>query len=406
MTGPVLAVTVWDPERSDLRLLDLVVESLSSAGAVLASALEVSEPMVLVSGYPPFGAEDEPVRVRPARPGPGPGGLVRVDVPWWHLDVLAVDAGGRAEALALRAAREAAHAAAVARLVSDVRPLLAVWPVEFPVDTLPKLHPDEAEYLLREGWIDPARVDERRRAALAGVLGGALEEVSGGWRWSGGRTDLGAAVAAVLAGRPVPSIAPYRPVPDIAYAPQLWFWAADRDDGRLLSDVRTWAATEALPADRVWLDDRCAAGWNPVVVDLADDDAMLDEAAVQPVVRAGLALLRRAVARVRPSWLALLPDGGDLVPGAVPDEPATGVLRTVWVSRRWIPSAELAALDDSVSGAHREDVDDGVLVVTDHLVVDDLPGWCRDPDQWWPRAVAQADVLGPVARTSRPDPAD
>lgn len=120
------------------------------------------------------------------------------------------------------------------------------------------------------------------------------------------------------------------------------------------------------------------------------------------MLRSGLGALRRSAARVRPSWVALLPDSGDVVPGAVPDEPATGVLRTVWVSRDWIPAPELAALEEAVRGAYREEVAGGVLLVTDPRAADGVAGWGEDPRQWWPRVVDAAAVLARVARTSRP----
>ena len=74
------------------------------------------------------------------------------------------------------------------------------------------------------------------------------------------------------------------------------------------------------------------------------------------------------------------------------------------MSRDWIPEADLAALEEVLQGAHREDVGGGVLLVTDRVVVDDVAEWSDDPDEWWRRVVDAAAVLARVARGSRPPP--
>jgi hypothetical protein len=407
MAGPLLSLTLWDPERSDQDLLDACAQSLRDAGAMVLPIIGVDRPTRLLRDYAPFCPPEEAVPVRAARPHPGPGGLVEVAVPYDYLDVLPRYRFPKPDADALRAEREAAFAAAVARLVGDVRPLLAVWPVEAPVERLALLDHADSDLLFGSGWVDPGRLDDAQAAALAEVLGPARVELAGGWSWTGGRAALSRAVWSALARRAelvAPPEEEEEPLPEPPPVPQLWFWAADRDDSRLLEDVRAWAAGQGLPADRVSVDDQGGPGWSPVVVDLVDEADEVGWEELGPVVRRGLDLLRRAVAAVRPSWAALLPNSGFLVPGVNPDVPATGVLPNVWVSAGWMPPADRQQLQRTLDGAHREEFAGGLLLVTTPLAADDVAPWSSDKDAWWARLVDAAAVLGRTARATRTAP--
>jgi hypothetical protein len=129
-------------------------------------------------------------------------------------------------------------------------------------------------------------------------------------------------------------------------------------------------------------------GWQAIVCELAPGAAAH-----------GLDLVRRTAGTVGASWAALQPAGGLAVPGMDPDLPMTGVLVNPWVSRAWAGEA-LPELEAVFAGAHREEVADGVLWVTDVRLADvPDPSW-GDDDTRWDRLVAAAEVLGRVARRS------
>jgi hypothetical protein len=115
---------------------------------------------------------------------------------------------------------------------------------------------------------------------------------------------------------------------------------------------------------------------------------------------AALDLLRATVAAVKPSWAAVQPAGGLAVPGMDPDLPMTGVLVNPWVSRSWAGEDGVARLDRVLAGAHREEVADGVLWVTDPRLADLPDGSWADDDTRWERLVAAADLLGRIAHRS------
>jgi hypothetical protein len=280
--------------------------------------------------------------------------------------------------------------------------------VELSVDLVPDPPPQLSELLFNVGWVDPNRLDERQRRAFDQALQhGPRADVAGGWWWSGdasldplGRTaedppGLARAVYGAWTGRPAPAPAEEEGWPsDMPTGlPELWFWSAERDEEELAADVWEWAVSEGVPPESIGVGLNGEPGWFPVVVDL-DPDADLT---------AGLDRLRRAVAAVRPSWAALLPESGIAVPGLTPDIPSTGVVPNVWVSAAWMPDEARAHLDTVLDGAHREEITGGVLWVTDPELVPDgrFADWCYDPAAKWDRLVDAASILAITARASR-----
>ena len=402
MPGPSLWVAVWDPDRDDEGLVDALATALERAGAKVRRARRDGEPLALFQRYQAFGPPGEELAIEPARPGGGPGGLVQfaVDVAFFeeHPKLKPAKAWGR-------------FRDGLGRLLGEVRPLLAVCAVEFPVDELPDPPPETAEHLFRTGWVNPERLDEQRRRAFERALdGGPVSELAGGWWWSADPAldpaGLGAADERALtralyqAWTERPLLASLGEEPAAHSGPlapcELWFWAADRDDEQLLADVRAWAEGEGHGAGTVGLGSNGAPGWFPVTLSFGDD--------AEPA--AALAALRQAVARVQPSWGALLPESGIAVPGLTPDYPSTGVLPNVWVQRDWIGGERLERLRTALDGAHAEELAGGVLLVTmpELLPEGQFAEWCRDPAARWDRLVDAAAILAEAARASRPAP--
>jgi hypothetical protein len=118
----------------------------------------------------------------------------------------------------------------------------------------------------------------------------------------------------------------------------------------------------------------------------------------------GLELLRRWIRILTPTWGALLPDSGIAVPGLTPEIPSTGVLHDFWINGTWTADDLGRRLLATLDGAHREDLVDGTLLVTDPALVpgEVLAGWCYDPEARWDRLVDAAALLAALARSSRP----
>ena len=92
--------------------------------------------------------------------------------------------------------------AAVDRLVDEVRPFLAVWPAEGPVEELSTFEEDAASLLLAEGWVDVGRLTDGRREKLERLLGDARVATQVGWRWWPVSERCAQEIGAVLARRP------------------------------------------------------------------------------------------------------------------------------------------------------------------------------------------------------------
>jgi hypothetical protein len=400
--APYFWIGLWDPDRSDDQLLEACAAFLERQGARVNRIItEDGESAVQFSHYQALCPPDDDMLVEPGREDGGPGGLVQIVVPVDYFD----------EHPRLKPAKAWARMrGALERLLADVRPLLMVCPVELPVDELPDPPPEISELLFDVGWVDPNRLDDRRRRAFDEALrGGPRAEVAGGWWWSAdanldpsgrGVEDahaLSRAVYSAWTGDAAPEPAEDEGWPsDMPTGlPELWFWSTDRDEDQLAADVSTWAVSEGLPPESIKVGPNGEPGWFPVVSEL--------DPAEDP--KTGLERLRRAVVSVRSSWAALLPESGIAIPGLTPDIPSTGVLPNVWVSDAWL-SDRRVRLEAVLDGAHREALAEGVLLVTDPALLPDgrFAGWCYDPAARWDRLVDAASVLAEAARASRARP--
>ena len=259
-------------------------------------------------------------------------------------------------------------------LVSGVRPLIATVAVEEPPDALPDPGWQAATGLLSAGWVDVERCSAVRRLRFERLAeSGLAVPYGGGLAWgltavvrpedAARAAGIGPWVAAAAAyeawtGRAAdlePDLPPPSPDEDpAAPVPQVWWWSQGEDPATVRSRV---AGLLPEPVE-ARVDTSGDPGWQAVIADLERGEAA-----------AGLELLRSSVAGVRPSWAALQPAGGLAVPGMDPDLPMTGVLVNPWVSREWAGDA-LPRLDRALSGAHREELGDGVLWVTDPRLAD------------------------------------
>jgi hypothetical protein len=392
-------IGLWDPERDDRELLEACAASLAGAGARVRRATgDDGRAMVVVDHYPALCPPGEELAVEPPRDAANlGGGLVALAVPLPWLDEQPDPAAAWARFLD-----------ALGRLLADVQPLLVACPVELGVDELPDPDPADADGLFQTGWVNHRRLDPRRREAFDHALrDGPRAELAGGWWWSAhpdrdpagrGAADgrgLSRAVYAAWTGHAAPEPPLAEVVEEAAGEPQLWLWAADRDDHQLLADVAAWAERAGYQPGDVELGTEGAPGWLPVIVSLG--------AGTEPAT--GLARLRDVVGAVKPSWAALQPESGLLVPGVDPDIPSTGVLEHVWVSHGWI-GGHLDRLAEVLDGAHREELAGGTLFVTEPglLPRDRLAGWAGDPEVRWDRLVEAAMVLAEAARASRQPP--
>lgn len=401
--GVYIYLTLWDPQRSDEELLVAAWKWLERSGA-RGMPMDFGEsPVIRLWNAPPFLEPGSQTRLA-VEEGDHPGGQVTLNVDeFWVCHVAREHRQPRAEVERLQADRYAAFYVAVDRMLEVVRPFLAAWPAEVPVDEMPTLD-DDGSTVLTEGWVDVDRLDSVRREALAGVLGDALVPVGGGWRWTRVSDGRAKQIGDVLAGRLPPRAVPEADGADDERADippffDLVFWAADRSDEQLLADVAAWAAAEGLSDDQVELSDQGdGPGWLPVRVDLFEFEELSWDR-FDDLLAAGLDMLRRAAAAVRPSWIGLSPGPGFLVPGSFRDE-FTGYLGDVWVRRSWVGDELLSELDAVADGAYREEVADGVLLVTE-------PGWAgvsiewSDPDERIDRLQEVIEVLARAARASR-----
>jgi hypothetical protein len=382
-------VGLWDPDRDDAALLDACAAALERAGAPVR---RLAADGGLVTRYRPLAPRGELV-VRPARPrdAAGSGGLAQFTV-----DVDQVDAGGPRAWAALREA--------LVRLAGDVRPLVLVCPVELGVDQLPEPPAEDAEEYFRTGWADLGRLP-----AWAGALGGVGDPVEGGGRWWSDDARLAGDAGPVADGRALsrrlyaawvraaqpPPAADRTVPPPLPPRPRVWFWDADRDEDALSDAVVDWSdgpEQAGLPARTVRIGNTGEPGWYPVE---------LVPGADVPVA-ASLDMLRAAVAAVRPSWAALLPDAGFAVPGLDPAVPASGIVWNVWASTGWLGSERTARLRTALDGAHREEFAGGTLYVVQPGLVPGahLAPWCADPPARTDHLVEAAAILAEAARAT------
>ena len=382
MTAPYLHLGLYDPGRDGAALREAARVHLMLAGAEVDNSGAAWE---VRSGTPLAAAGRRAwLEVLPA----GDAGLVDVVV---ELGDLVLEPPGARHDLML----------AALDLVAGVRPLLATLAEEEPPDGLPDPGWPEASNLLVAGWVDQAQAGAARRIrferlAEAGVavpyadgLAWGLDDVvrpgepsrtapvppwvvaAGAYEaWTGREADV-----------PQPEPPP-RPEDDPATpVPQLWWWSQDEDPAAVRDRVAA-----VLPGDvPSWVDPAAGPGWQAVITHLGRGRAA-----------AGLDLLREGVAAVRPSWAAVQPAGGLAVPGMDPDLPTTGVLANPWVSRGWA-GADLPDLETALTGAHREEVGDGVLWVTDPRLAQLPDASWADDDVRWDRLVAVAAILSRIA---------
>jgi hypothetical protein len=391
MTGPYLHVGLHDPDRDTATLRDATSTYLLIAGADVepdggrhrvgpGTALTGDDRGAWLEELPPGdGAE-----------GAGSGGLVQLVV---ELGELEFEPPAAWRDLLLAALDVAA----------GVRPLIATVAVEEPPDALPDPDWRAAAGLLAAGWVDVPRLSSVRRLRFERLESSGLAvPYAGGLAWG-----LTAVLHPGDAGR-VAGIAPWvaaaaayeawtgraaDPQPDVpppdadddpaAPVPQVWWWSQGEDP----EAVRARVADAVTAPVEARVDRSGDPGWQAVVADLGSGEAA-----------AALDLLRGSVAAVKPSWAAVQPSGGLAVPGMDPDLPMTGVLVNPWVSRAWAGDDDIAGLDHVLGGAHREEVADGVLWVTDPRLADvPDPSWADD-DTRWDRLVEAADLLGRIAR--------
>ncbi|MGH9039597.1 MAG: hypothetical protein ACRDZ3_05145 [Acidimicrobiia bacterium] len=400
MGAPYLWIGVWDPDRTDDELSAACAASFERRGArVVPKITEDGRRVIRISHYEALCPPGDYLLVEPGREDAGPGGLVQIVVPIDYFE----------EPPRLKPAKAWARMrTALERLLTDVRPLLMVCPVELSVDLVPDPPEELSELLFNVGWVDPQRLDERQRRAFdEALLLGPRADVAGGWWWSGdpnleaeGRTaddprSLARAVYGAWTRRPAPGPDTREEWPDDlpTAQPELWFWAAERTDEALEADIARWGGDEGVPPERIGVGTNGEPGWFPVVVELDPDGG----------VTVGINLLRRAVASVRLSWGAFLPESGIAVPGLTPEIPSTGVLPNVWVSDGWLVGEARAEVEAALDGAHREELEGGVLLVTDPEVLPDgdFAGWCYDPAARGDRLVDAASILARTARASR-----
>jgi hypothetical protein len=408
----LMSFGLFDPERSGEELVDACMRSLSHVGAQVERTNRPfggGEAMVRLGTYPPLNPRGGDLEVRTwlDEIEDTPRSLVTCD--------LFIDPerdGGDDPSGVWRRFREAA-----VRLAGDVRPLISTWGNEsanFDLDYASDLF---AAHMYWEGWVDPARFDAARRAQLdAALSAGPRGEWAGGWWWWPAELDddpseitpaqaraartRSEAIWTAVTGRSRSDLDEYRERQrSQGYGlprPRLMFWAADRDDERLLDDVRDWGAANSHPPGEVDLgsDIGGGPGWLPVQVPL-DPEA-------EPTV--WLDALRAAVAAVQPSWGALQVGNDGGVPGLDPTFLTIAWLENVWVRHDWIGD-RLAALTRHLDGAHRETLAGGTLLVTNPRAVpsEQLADWCSDDDTLRNHLSHAAGILGLAARASRPD---
>jgi hypothetical protein len=389
MSGPYLHVGLYDPDRD------------------AAALREAARTYLLIAG-----ADVEPVA---GRWTVGPGTALTADDRGAWLEELPRDEDGDSGLMQLVAELGELEFAPPADwrdlllgaldLVSGVRPLIATVAVEEPPDALPDPDWQAATGLLSAGWVDVERCSAVRRLRFERLAqSGLAVPYGGGLAWgltavvrpeeAARAAGIGPWVAAAAAyeawtGRaadPEPDLPSPSPDEDpAAPVPQVWWWSQGEDPATVRSRV---AGLLPEPVE-ARVDTSGDPGWQAVIADLERGEAA-----------AGLELLRSSVAGVRPSWAALQPAGGLAVPGMDPDLPMTGVLVNPWVSREWAGAA-LPRLDRALSGAHREELGDGVLWVTDPRLADLPDASWSDDDVRWERLVEAAEILGELARQER-----
>jgi hypothetical protein len=386
MTAPYLHLGFYDPRRDGESLREAARVYLAIAGA------DVGPPSWRLGPGTALAGDDRPAT----------------------LELVAVERGGLAQLVvslgelagAPRDAWVAMYTAAL-DLAAGVRPVLATIAVEEPPDGIVDPSWPGSSRLFEAGWADPERFGPAQRLRFANLAAaGIVTPYGGGLAWGVDevlrpgrprdddwrrRRALAAAVFEAWTGRaapppaddphPAPDAAPDA-APDVA-VPEVWWWTQDGEPEnlreRLAAELPEPVKPYVGPGD---------PGWQAVVCELAPGAAAH-----------GLDLVRRTAATAGASWIAVQPAGGLAVPGMDPDLPMTGVLVNPWVSRAWAGEA-LPQLEAVFAGAHREEVADGVLWVTDTRLADVAdPSW-GDDDTRWDRLVAAAGVLAQVARRS------
>jgi hypothetical protein len=373
MTAPYLHLGFYDPHRD--------AESVREAARVylMVAGADVGPPDWRLGPGTALAADGRPATLELVAPG-----LAQLVVSLGELEGAPPDAWVAVYAAALE-------------LAAGVRPVIATIAVEEPPEGIVAPSWPDASRLFEAGWADPERLGPAQRLRFdALVTAGVVLPYGGGLAWGVDevlrpgapprqdwrrRRALAAAVFEAWTGRAVPPPADSVAAAPDAVVPEVWWWTPDADPEALLGRV-----SAELPAPVKAYLGPGEPGWQPVVCELTPG------AAAQ-----GLDLVRRTAATVSASWVALQPSGGLAVPGFDPSLPMTGVLVNPWVSRPWAGSA-LPELESAFAGAHREELADGVLWVTDARLAD-VPdrSWADDATRW-DRLVAAAEVLSGIAR--------